>query len=154
MWYQYTQEDVMKELRKLEFTIEEYLNHPSTVLERFMAVVKNQNLSQRDVQQYLEGRCRQMMMDSFRWEVLIVPIIGTGLLSCHVAGHKEDFFVKVSPRHMTVSLHREGKLLEKDSRLDQTSSAIFTESPYDVSPISEYGLQKAKSLAVDLYYGK
>lgn len=144
----------MKELKELEFTIDEYLKDPSTVLSRAMAIVKSQSLSQRDVQLYLEGRCRQMMMDSFSWDVLIMPIIGTGFMSCHVEGHKEEFFIKVSPRQMTVCLLREGEPLKKDIGLDQTSSAIFTESPYDVSPINEYGLQKAKSLAADLYYGK
>lgn len=144
----------MKQLRKIEFTIEEYLNNPSTVLEKAMKIVDESKLTQVDVQKYLEGKCRQMMLDSFSWDVLIFPIIGTGFLSCHVEGHKEEFFVKVSPRQMTVSLQREGEPLKKDIGLDPASSVIFTESPYDVSQISEYGLQKAKSLAADLYYGK
>lgn len=144
----------MKELRKIEFTIEEYLDNPSAVLEKAMKNVDASRLTQIDVQKYLAGRCRQMMLDSFSWDVMLLPIIGTGFISCDVEGHKEEFFVKVCPRQMTVSLLREGKLLKKDIVLDQDSSAIFTESPYEISPISEYGLQKVKSLAADLYYGK
>ena len=144
----------MKELKELEFSIEEYLNDPSTVLSRAMAVVKSQSLSQRDVQLYLEGRCRQMMWDSFSWDVIVVPIIENGFISCVVNGHREEFFVKVAPRHMSVSLLQKGKLCEKNLDLDPASCVIFTESPYEPSPISEYGFQKAKSLAVDLYYGK
>ena len=127
----------MKQLRKIEFTIEEYLNNPSTVLEKAMKIVDESKLTQVDVQKYLEGKCRQMMLDSFSWDVLIFPIIGTGFLSCHVEGHKEEFFIKVSPRQMTVSLQRKGEPLKKDIGLDPASSVIFTESPYDVSQISE-----------------
>lgn len=144
----------MKELRKIEFTIEEYLNDPSAVLERAMKIVDATKLTRIDVQKYLEGRCRQMMLDSFSWDVPVWPTIGSGFMSCRVDGHETDFFVNVEPRQMSVSFLRDGVLLKKDIGLDPASSVIFTESPYDVSPISEYGLQKAKLLAADLYYGK
>ena len=143
----------MKELKELEFSIEEYLKDPSTVLSRAMAVVKSQNLSQRDVQQYLEGRCRQMMMDSISWDPLVWPIIDSGFMSCMEDGHKIEFFVKVEPRHMSVTLVRDGIKSRKDIELNPSSSAIFTCSPYKSSEISEYGLLKVKTLAVDLYYG-
>jgi len=144
----------MKELKELEFTIDEYLKDPSTVLSRAMAIVKSQSLSQRDVQLYLEGRCRQMMMDSISWDPLVWPIIDSGFMSCMVDGHKIEFFVKVEPRHMSVTLLRDGIKSRKDIELNPVSSVIFTSSPYESSEISEYGLQEAKSLAVHLYYEK
>ena len=144
----------MKELKELEFTIDEYLKDPSTVLSRAMAIVKSQSLSQRDVQLYLEGRCRQMMMDSISWDPLVWPIIDSGFMSCMVDGHKIEFFVKVEPRHMSVTLLRDGIKSRKDIELNPVSSVIFTSSPYESSEISEYGLLEAKSLAVHLYYEK
>ena len=144
----------MKELRKIEFTIEEYLNNPSAVLEKAMKIVDTSRLTRIDVQKYLEGKCRQMMLDSFSWDPLVWPIIDSGFMSCHVDGRKIEFFVKVAPRQMNVILLRDGIKLRKSSELDPSSSAIFTCNPYDSSEISEYGLLEAKSLAVDLYYRK
>jgi len=50
----------MKELRKIEFTIEEYLNNPSTVLEKAMKIVDASKLTWVDVQKYLEGRFQSL----------------------------------------------------------------------------------------------
>ena len=144
----------MKELRKIEFTIEEYLNNPSTVLEKAMKIVDESKLTQVDVQKYLEGKCRQMMLDSFSWDPFVWPIIDSGFMSCHVDGRKIEFFIKVAPRQLSVILIRDGIKLRKSSELDPSSSAIFTCNPYDSNEISEYGLLEAKSLAVDLYYRK
>ena len=144
----------MKELRNLEFTIEEYLKSPVAVLNRAMALIESQSLTQREVRQYLEGRCRQMMMDSFSWDESICPVVGSGFISCHVGGHKVEFFVRVAPRQMSVSLLRDGTVDMRSIEIDPLSAAVFTEDPYGSSPISEYGLQKAKSLAADLYYRK
>ena len=142
----------MKQLRKIEFTIEEYLNTPSTVLEKAMKIVDESKLTQVDVQKYLEGKCRQMMLDSFSWDPFVWPIIDSGFMSCQVNGCKVEFFLQVAPRKMSLTLIRDGKKYIKIIELNPSSSAIFTCSPYESSEISEYGLLKAKSLAVDLYY--
>ena len=154
LWYQCAYEYDMKGLRKFDFTIEEYLKDPNSVLARAMGLVTNQLLSERDVQHYLEGKCRQKMMDSMLWDEPVWPIIESGFMSCSVYGRVVEFFVRVTPRQMDVSLLRDGSMIRKSIELDSSSSAIFTESPYEITPISEYGLQKAKLLAVDLYYGK
>ena len=144
----------MKELNKLEFTIDEYLKDASVIWARAMAAVRSHSFSPRDVQLYLDGKCRQMMMDSVSWDVIVMPIIENGFISCVVSGGRVEFFVKVAPRHMSVSLLQNGMLYEKHLELDPASCTIFTESPYETSAISEYGLEKAKSMAVELYYRK
>lgn len=144
----------MKGLRTFDFTIEEYLKEPNSVVARAMTFVTNHRISEREVQQYLDGMCRQKMMDSISWDLLILPIIDSGFMSCYINGCKVEFFVKVTPRQLKVCFLKDGNMMKKSIELDSTSSTIFTESPYEISPISEYGLQKAKLLAVDLYYGK
>jgi hypothetical protein len=70
-----------------------------------------------------------------------------------VDGDKVEFFLQMTPRKMSLTLIRDGKKHIKIIELNPSSSAIFTCSPYKSSEISEYGLLKVKTLAVDLYYG-
>ena len=153
-WYLCAEDDIMKELSKVDFTIEQYIKSPEDVLEKAMSFVSSLSMTKQDVCCYLEGKCRQMILDSFTWDISVDPIVEEGFLRGMVDGCKVVFFVKVSPRYMKVSLLKRGKLFEKEAQLDPDSSAIFTETPYLASPISEYGLQKAKSLAAELYYWK
>ena len=144
----------MKKLGQLHFTIQEFIDSPSMVLSKARSLDENSNKSTKDIMEYLEGRCRQMMLDSFSWASPQLPIVGSGFMIGLVDGNKVEYYMNAAPRRIEVGLYKNGDYTKKSIELDSDSLAIFTVFPYDQSELSEYGLQSAKSLAVDLYYRK
>ena len=78
-------------------------------------------------------------------------VVNSGFFYLIVDGTKMEFFISVTPRSMEVSLMFDGNRIKNECELDPISSAIFTVCLYGNNQLSDYGIQTAKFLAVDLY---
>lgn len=137
----------MKDLQNLEFDAHRYIIEPWSVIQD--AILKFPYIKQSDVKAYLDGRLRKELYDSIKWDEPIL-IFDITLLLITYQGERYQSYVDVTHRELIVSMIVNEAPLTSKTVLHEGSTYTFVKETVDGKLISEYGLQVAKNMVVEL----
>lgn len=137
----------MKDLLKLEFDAQRYLEAPQTVIQDVIQM--NPSLKHIDVKAYLDGRLRKVFEEAIQWGE---PLLIQDIIHLNIAykGERYRIYMDLTHRELVVSMIVDGKPLNSKSALYVESSNSFVKETLDGVVISEYGLQVVKGMVTEL----
>ena len=150
-------EQITKTIQALddfEFTAEEYCLNITETTNR--AIEHIQRLSREQVgkeiillvSEILRCKYRSMLEKKVEW--IIVPIKNSSDISCRLEGSLFRGKALIAPKRISVCLDQEG--LKRECVLHDWAPAIFTESPFDGSPATHEGQERAKELFLEICF--
>ena len=147
--------DIVRALRGFEFSLEEYLSSPDSVLRRAMVHIGDSSLPREQIRDYLAFLFIRGRNQAVEWEPLPHPVFFGDALRCRVKGTEYRPVIRMTGRFMEVLLEKNGGVRRGTRVLPPDTPVLFIDyRPGEVPQLNDYGLRCARELSLELIFGQ
>ena len=145
---------MVKRLRDFDFTAAQYAENPDGVIAEAVAYARAESAEEKtELEKYLRIVYEGKKTDAVLWEPLSRPLQEGGRITGRIGEQVVSGTVTVAPKTICVELDLPARQPSAQMSLPLIYPAIFTQDPWEGSPANDYGVDAARRLLLNSYYG-